>query len=417
MSLQNASPASCSTDPGVEEIEAALAQARDLKAWWGRVEAGLEPVERFALFPAEPGSEPVWGFFGVAPVEGRPLSVMGVVRDDFFDRPRVPPAQQSQAARWMAGQIEEFALHYWLRAGASALPEPYPELGHATAAPYLSWLSLCFPADQSFSGAAYTQRLFKPLAGGPVGAFPPRERTAIVDLRELGRSYEWITLNVRSFDFNITVGGIGDDAPSFVLPLTTNVQSVMSADLIENRRDPEPGTLASFGPGFGFIRAENPGVLALAPERIRPGFRQQTLRVLETGEVRSRTLLIVPRPDRLMQVAVLDPDLYLGAADFVTLGASRGLTGPLRQVLDPLPLRKIGFDPVFGFVGWLNLMTGNRAATELCISREQIDKEILAKDARAAQQAVLAARQTWLQVPDWLDSGEIPSWVVRGEAA
>ncbi|HBL29375.1 MAG TPA: hypothetical protein DD490_21290, partial [Acidobacteria bacterium] len=162
-------------DPGAGDVEAALAQARDLKAWWLRVEAGEEPVERFDLYPAVPGSEPVWGFFGTAPVQGANVPVMGDVIDDFFDRPRVPAAQQKQAARWMLEQVEEFALHYWLRAEASALPQPYPELGHASAAPYLSWLGLCFRQGQGFSGYGNVQRLFKRRSGGRVGTFPLRE--------------------------------------------------------------------------------------------------------------------------------------------------------------------------------------------------------------------------------------------------
>src|SRR6185295_17950071 len=220
MSIHTASPSRYSADdlrkaardgaaaPTVDDIEAALAQARDLKAWWSRVEAGEETIERFELFPAGPGSEPIWGFFGEAPVQGRNLPVMGDVVDDFFDQPRVPPSQQKQAARWMLAQVEEFALHYWLRAEASALPQPYPELGHATAAPYLSWLSLCFPPGQGFSGYGNVQRLFRLRADGRVGEFPVRESTAIIDLRELGRTYEWITLDAREFDFDITVGGL-----------------------------------------------------------------------------------------------------------------------------------------------------------------------------------------------------------------
>ena len=84
----------------------------------------------------------------------------------------------------------------------------------------------------------------------------------------------------------------------------------------------------------------------------------------------------------------------------------------------PLPtLPDIGFDPVLGFVRGLNLLTGGRAAGELCISKEQIEKEILAKDAQGIRQGVLAARQTWLQVPDWRDRQSIPAWVARGEVA
>ena len=213
----------------------------DLKAWWSRVEAGETRIERFELFPATPGSEPVWGFFGEALVQGQNVPVMGDVVDAFFDQPRVPPPMQRQAAHWMREQVEEFALHYWLRAEAAALPQPYPELGHAAAAPFLSWLSLCFPADQEFSGYGNVQRLFKLRAGGRVGEFPLPERRAIIDLRELESTYAWITLDTREFDFNITIGGAGNDAPNLVLPLTTIVHCVASADSWSTSTSRSPG--------------------------------------------------------------------------------------------------------------------------------------------------------------------------------
>ena len=405
------------TYPGIADIETALAQARDLKVWWARVEAGSEKVERFELFPAVPGSEPVWGFFGEAPVQGKNVPVMGEVADDFFDQPRVPPAKQRQAARWMLGQIEEFALHYWLRSQASALPEPYPELGHGTPAPWLSWLSLCFPADQEFSGSRNLQRLFKLRDSGRIGEFPLAVRTAIVSLRQLETTFEWITLDTTSFNFNITVGGAHDESPSFVVPLTAKVHCVTSAELIVNRHRPGPGTLGDFGPGIGLISTASSGVLSIAPDMIRPGLRLQSLRVLETGEVRWRDVAIMPRPRQIASLSVLAPDLFLGAVDAMTLGTARGLTRTVKQALANLPLPAFGFDPVLGSIRLLNLMTGNRAADELCISQEQVEKEILAKQAQAMRQGALGSRQIWLQVPDWLDRTAIPGWVVRGEIA
>ena len=148
---------------------------------------------------------------------------------------------------------------------------------------------------------------------------------------------------------------------------------------------------------------------------LQPALRLQSLRVLATGEVRSRGIMIMPRPEKIVNFSVLAPNLFLDAADFVTLGATRGFTQPLKQALSRLPLPNIGFDPILGSFQLLNLLTGNRAADELCISKEQVEKEILAKDAQGMQQATLSTRQIWLQVPDWLDPKAIPGRVVRGE--
>ena len=62
---------------------------------------------------------------------------MGDIGDYFFDQPRVPESDQRQAAEWMVEQVEEFALHYWMRTQSSILPEPYPELGYLAPPPYL----------------------------------------------------------------------------------------------------------------------------------------------------------------------------------------------------------------------------------------------------------------------------------------
>ena len=132
---------------------------------------------------------------------------------------------------------------------------------------------------------------------------------------------------------------------------------------------------------------------AVAPGMIQPGLRLQSLRVLATGEVRFRGIMILPRPAQIVNLSA--PDVFL----------------------EEVPLPAFGFDPVLGSIRLLNLMTGNRAADELCISQEQVEKEILAKQAQAMRQGALGSRQIWLQVPDWLDRTAIPGWVVRGEIA
>jgi hypothetical protein len=89
----------------------------------------------------------------------------------------------------------------------------------------------------------------------------------------------------------------------------------------------------------------------------------------------------------------------------------------MQRAVDQLPLRGIGLDPVFGSIRLLNLLTANWPANALCISKEQIEKDILAKHATAIRQSILASRQTWLQIPNWLNSPALPEWVVQGGMA
>src|SRR5262245_25768093 len=157
--------------PSVPQIETALAQAQDLKRWWADVEAGNAPIERFELFPANPGMEPTYGFFGKAPIQGQITPIMGDVGDYFFDKPRIPDPDRQQAAQWMAEQAKEFALRYWMRIQAWALPLSYPELDQSQAPRYLKILSWCFAADPELGGTRNVQRYYKLREGGEVGEF------------------------------------------------------------------------------------------------------------------------------------------------------------------------------------------------------------------------------------------------------
>ncbi|HVT19297.1 MAG TPA: hypothetical protein VHQ90_24350 [Thermoanaerobaculia bacterium] len=405
--------------PSVAEIEIALAQARELKAWWGRVEAGKAPVERFLLSPPYPGMAATWGFFGEAPVAGQAVPVMGDVGDYFFDQPRVPRLATERAAEWMEGQAEEFALRYWLRVQAYALPLPYPELGHLPAPTYLQWLRLCYPAElPAMSGMGNLQRYYKLRAGGRTGEFPPSERRAIVDLRDLGSVYEWITLDTRLFDFNLDLSLVaGDYSLALAVPLGITVHNVLSEDLIVNQRRPSPGTRGAFGIGFGMMRDAASGVIDYGPGKVQPGMGLQYLQVLDSGEVRLRVVTIMARPDELLNLS-LDPVAWgREAADLLTRGAASRFTKPLAQAWGQLAGRGLGFDPLLGALRLLNLATGGKAADELCLSKEELEKQIVAKDAVTLRGALLGTRQIWLRVPNWLDPVDIPRWVLAPGAA
>jgi hypothetical protein len=119
----------------------------------------------------------------------------------------------------MLEQVKEFTLHYWMRNQVVVLPEPYPELGHPSPAPFLHELSWCAPPDVEFAGSGELQRSYKLRENGQVGEFSTKDRTAIIDLRELETKYEWIRIESPVFDFNVHVALAGSDLPSLVLPL------------------------------------------------------------------------------------------------------------------------------------------------------------------------------------------------------
>src|SRR5262249_10093674 len=239
--------------PSVEQIEAALAQAEDLKKWWAEAEAGNAAIERFELFPAYPGVKPTIGFFGEALVQGQTVPVMGDVGDYFFDQPRVPDSEQKQAAQWMVEQVEEFALHYWMRVQGWALPQSYPELDQLLPPRYFQGFSWCFPPNPELSGMANLQRYFKLRDGGVVGEFPAGDSAAIIDLRKLQTTFAWITVDRRLFDFALTIG-TNNDRLSLAVPIGTTMHLVLDQNLIVNQAKPDAGILAEFGAGFGLVK-------------------------------------------------------------------------------------------------------------------------------------------------------------------
>ena len=113
------------------EVDRALQAGRELKAWWAGVESGQHSVDHCELVQAFPGGDAVTGFFGEAHVGGKTVPLMGYTGDYFFDLARTASAS-ADTATWMAGQVEEFSLGYWLRTEAWALPQPYPSLSGLT---------------------------------------------------------------------------------------------------------------------------------------------------------------------------------------------------------------------------------------------------------------------------------------------
>jgi hypothetical protein len=399
--------------PGVEQIEAALSQAEDLKKWWAEVEAGNAALERFELFPAYPGMEPTIGFFGEALVQGQTIPVMGDVGDYFFDQPRVPDSEQKQAAQWMVEQVEEFALHYWMRVQAWALPQSYPELDQLQAPRYFQGFSWCFPANPELSGMGNLQRYFKLRAGDVVGEFPASDRAAIIDLRKLQTTFAWITVDRRLFDFDITVGS-GNGRLSLALPIGTTMHLVLNQNLIVNQPKPNAGILAEFGVGFGLIRDPVEGVIAFGLDSVQPGLELQFLRVRDSGEVRLRTVTILARPKNLLNLSINPLDWGLQIADLATPVAARWFTKPAEKALKRLS--RPGFGPLLASFSLLNPLIPKKGGSPLFGLKEHFEKEMLAKDALGLRQALLGTRMTWLQVTDWVN-GPIPPWVRQGKIA
>lgn len=388
--------------PPPAEIEAALVEARDLAVWWERSEKRMlsraAGFDSFELLPAAPeaGLKPTIGFFADASVGGKPVPVMGQVTDAFFDRPMVRAADKKEAPERFRAQAQEFALHYWLRNQVDVLPEPLPELGRPALPPYLELFSWSPSLDLELQGVNHVQKSFK-TASGELGTFPESEALRIVDLRQLGPRYKWVQLNrqLLSFDLTLTAGS----QLSLIIPLRRTVPVVMDAQLAINRTHPAPGVLGEYGVGFARIACPA-GLLRFGPDKDQPGLDLQFLRILDSGEIRLRSVTIVAVPAKLLDVSWNPLRWSLGAVDFFSLGMTRAITRPVREALDQLP----GVP--------LDLL---KALSDLPAgSKREFLQEILAQEASRNLRTLLATRQVWMTGSDWLNPLSLPPWIHAG---
>jgi hypothetical protein len=415
MNETTAATAPAVVDVPTADIEQALAEGRVLKTWWNGVEAGTTSVTRFELVPAFPGGAAVWGFFANATVSGKNVPIMGDVGDYFFDLASVPAAQRGKSAQWMCDQIQEFALHYWLRTQAWAQPLPYPQLDRLQPPALLKGFNLAPPSDPELSGMTNLQRFYKLQAGGATGEFSAADAREIIDLRELESRYDWVTVERLLLDFNLSLAVGGDNSFSLSVPLKTAIHLILSADLIANRRHPRPGVLGEFGAGFALMKRNGNGPLAIGPDKIQPGFQLQTLAVLDTSEVRLRIVTIMARPGGILNLS-FNPVLWGEEIAEKATSQVPGLAGSMKQMSASNGAAHLGahFDPWFGPVRLMSSVGGKGLTSEVSLSWEQIERNILCAEAIGLRNALLGTRAAWMQVPDWLDAGAIPDWVVQG---
>jgi hypothetical protein len=262
------------------DVERAIAIGRELKLWWMRVDAGRVNVERFQVAPEFQGGRAVSGFFGAVHTGGNTHDYMGYESEYFFDLAGHTPAEARQAAPWLVDQAEMFALRYWLRSEAWALPEPYEEISR--------------PADRDVGGYMNLMQAFKS-RNGTMGRFSDAEARAIVDLRELETTYQWITLSRSGSDLRVSLTLPGSSSLRISAPFATSSKLALHADLTVHRRLPAPGVLAEFGVGFSPIPPAGVGSLVMDFDFLQTGLRLQTLRVHDDGQITLQTVTIMRR--------------------------------------------------------------------------------------------------------------------------
>jgi hypothetical protein len=387
-----------------------------LKQWWEQTSAANAFATRFDLGLTFNRPDTGYGFFDQAQVGGQAMPVLGNFQAMGFDRPKAQSAQMVEAAQWMREQLREYVLRYFMRVSDFRQPQGFTEDARRMPPPYLQPFSLCPPEDARRIGFGFSQLFYKRRNSDQIGQFPEEERFAIVDLREIGETYEWIVVRVRIFDFSFTYMPFGTENPQVVLPLSEASYLVLSRDFITHADDPAPGVLGSYGLGYAFIKEPTSGLLAWGPGQFDAAIELFNFLVYEDGRIRVEMAFVANRPERLLNLPLNPVSWSLTLADLLTFGLSSRFLTPLQGMLERLPF-SIGIDPVYTFIWLANVFSSGQAAQQLCLSTEELDKQFLVKHFMQHYQTIAGALQTWRQIPNWLDSSALPEWVVRGLSA
>jgi hypothetical protein len=367
------------------------------------------PLQRTFNRPGES-----YGFFGTATLPGAgETPVMGSVQRMFFDAPRVPSDVQRQASEWMRRQMREFALRYFMRVSDFRAPSAYVDERTPRPPAWLSRLSWCPAEDVEARGFGFSQLYYRTRAGD-VGKFAEDERAAIVDVRDIGATYEWVVAKVRIFDFAFRARPLGSDGPEIVLGLNEESLIVLAPPFLIDAEPASGDPSARYGVGYAFIRNPGRGLVAYGPGQFDAAVQLIRFEIDPRGEAYVDMVFVANRPTEIVNL-VLDPiDWAFRAADLLLLGAPSQLFAPVRSALAAIPLRLGSFDPIYAYVTAANAITGGQAASRFCISRDQLDRQFLLQHFEQHYQAIVGALLTWRQIPDWSDEPALPAWVLNG---
>jgi len=397
----------------LRNVDQSLANAIEARRWWKEKETSQSFAHQFNLIRSFNRPNRGIGFFDSATINGQQMELMGVMQEMFYDRADSGAAGMVTAIR---DEFREFITQYFMRISDFRSPEAAVERsGRNIANDFLSW---CTRSTPNWQGFGYSQFYYKLKDSGRTGKFAEDMRYAIVDIRELGKTFEWIVMKVRIFDFNLAFRPFGPEFPSINVPLQEDTYVILHEDFIVNRDRAEEKYFGEFGFGYGLLQIDqtSDSLLAYGPGKFRAGFQTIHFQMLPDGQSSVRLVFVVNRPERILNVPLNPLRWSFGLADLVSLGAASRVLGPLKLVFENFTPTFGTFDPLLTFVDLANAFTGGEAARQYCISKEQLETEMLLQHFMQHYQMVIGSLLTWRQIPDWLDRTNLPDWILHGTA-
>lgn len=390
----------------LDRVERALADGLSLKSWWDQTDSDKSFFQIFEIIKEFNKSDDSFGFFDTIELSNGEMPVMGTCDDSLYDYPK------HAAVESVRDEFREFVLHYFMRISDYREPQAYTEPHSRTQ--YYTGLSWCQEQSDPNRGFGFTQHYYKLRNTGKIGKFNKHDAHKIVDLREIGDKYEWIVLKVRIFNFNVNIPVPGTEETKIEIPLLEESYLVINEDFVYNEDDPEPGIRGRYGFGYAFIRSPETGLLAYGPGEFNAAIELIRFEIKSDGSIRARLVFLVNRPTNILNLTFDPIDWSFRLADFFSLGATRVFSAPFREIFQQLPFRLNGLDPLSAYISITNGFSDGAAASELCISREQLEKIFLVQHFMQHYQMLVGSLLTWRQIPNWLDMASLPKHVTSG---
>lgn len=395
----------------LSNVEQSLRQSLQIRQWWNQKEEAGGFAQEFDLIRSFNHPARATGFFDSAVVDGQYLPLMGVVQEMLYDRADTGSETVLPIIR---RELQEFVLRYFMRVSDFRQPQAAIQPEHGGSYSGRNLLSWCSRNDPQWQGFGYSQLYYKLLGAGRIGKFPESEQFPIVDLRELGAIYEWIVAKVRIFNFDLAFRPLGSGSPSISIPLNNVTYLVLNQAFVANTTD-SAQTGGEYGFGYGLLRLDdNNSLLAYGPGHFGSGFQTITFRLMPGGEIHVRTVFVVNRPERILNVP-LDPLRW--GMELMNLGTA-GIAGQIfpgfNTLFNNAEASGPAFDPLLTYIWLANQLTGGAAAQQFCISKEQLEKEMLVQHFMEHYNMITGSLLTWREIPDWLDEAKLPPWVIHG---
>ena len=349
----------------------------------------------FSLVRSFNSPESAFGFFDEVTIDSRKIPMMGSVAEELFDVSKSFPHGN------LIPQLREFVLKYFLRISDFRAPESYVGPDRQSPLWFLDPFCFCRKPRDDREGFGFSQIAIKRNHESHPIPVDRSIKFRIPDLRRVGNEIDWILLRVNLFDFALNYRPFGDVLPSLQIPLNEETAVVASAGFITDSHSHDKHRIAQFGFGYSiFPPPRQTGFLAYGPGQFEIGYSEFKFSVFEDGEIRVLRTFMVNRPTKLVSLP-LNPIAF-----------AKRVAGPNFESIPSGP--EFSVSPLLPAIDMANAATFGALDKSCCISREQIEKNMLLQHFFQNYDMINGAQNTWRRIGDWLNENQLPKWVITG---